>query len=642
MRRKSRLSAIALNFSNRSKGRGSSQCRLQLEPLEERQLLSAVPWTIDSDASTLSIAIPDQPITLNGTDATIQARNQSGGNSGPWNVGNTAHFAGTIDTEYVDGSAIQFLAGQTNFLGVNSGSYRPDPADYTGGTINPDGTASGGDFTGTAIAPGVFGARFRATVQVFGFPVTVDAAFASFYDTKYEIASDALPITAGSFPINTTNIGISDTLVAVDGLTVVTSQPVPDSISRITDAVGPDGELTATIANTGPLTRRLTIPISLALSIPVDNDPSHNLAATATGTIVADATMTAPESTIVGRHLFYNQSGTSTRYDHNDLAINSFDDAAIASDKTAYLWEDAGAATFANVSSYTKGINGIMVDISGSHPSITAADFIFKVGNNNSPGTWSTANAPTSVSVRAGAGVSGSDRVEIIWNGAAAPIKQWLEVITLANANTGLAQEAGHPAGHGDAFFFGNAVGNTGLGDTTANSLVTATDEAAIRANPALVSANIPITNIYDVNRSASVSAVDESAARLNGTNPTTTLKYLNLTTAPAAPEAEVFAGDGDIAFAGDEEIASASGVASALTAPTTTSGGIKIPGWIANRLDSIDLNSGNPARLFQHLHDVNTPGSRKLLQKFDAVADALSLDDELLDSLLADLGLEK
>jgi hypothetical protein len=350
----------------------------------------------------------------------------------------------------------------------------------------------------------------------------------------------------------------------------------------------------------------------------------------------------AEVSTVVARHLFYNQSGTSTRYDHNDLAINSLDDNAIATDKTAYLWEDPGAATFANVSSYTKGINGIMVDISGSHPSITAADFIFKVGNNNSPGTWSTANAPTSVSVRAGAGVSGSDRVEIIWNGAAAPIKQWLEVITLANANTGLAQEAGHPAGHGDAFFFGNAVGNTGLGDTTANSLVTATDEAAIRANPALVSANIPITNIYDVNRSASVSAVDESAARLNGTNPTTTLKYLNLTTAPAAPEAEVFAGDGDIAFAGDEEIASASGVASALTAPTTTSGGIKIPGWIANRLDSIDLNSGNPARLFQHLHDVNTPGSRKLLQKFDAVADALSLDDELLDSLLADLGLEK
>ena len=328
--------------------------------------------------------------------------------------------------------------------------------------------------------------------------------------------------------------------------------------------------------------------------------------------------------------MFYNQSGTSTRYDHNDLAINSFDDAAIATDKTAYLWEDAGAATFANVSSYTKGINGIMVDISGSHPSISADDFIFRVGNNNSPGLWAAANNPTSISVRAGAGVGGSDRVEIIWE-TGAPIKEWLNVITLANANTGLAQKVGYPVGHGDQFFFGNAVGNVGTGDTAANSLVTAADEAAIRANPALVGANIPITSVYDVGRNASVSAVDESAARLNGTNPTTTLKYLNLTTAPAAPEAA----------SADEGNSGDSGVASALAAPALTSLQGGVPRWLVNRLENLDLNSGAPARLFQYLHDANTPRSRALLVKFDAVADALGLDDTLLDLLLADLGLD-
>jgi hypothetical protein len=347
-----------------------------------------------------------------------------------------------------------------------------------------------------------------------------------------------------------------------------------------------------------------------------------------------------PPATIVARQLFYNQSGTSTRYDHNDLAINSFDDLAIATDKTAYLWEDAGAATFANVSSYSKGINGIMVDISGSHPSITAADFIFKVGNNNSPGLWGTANAPTSVSVRAGGGVGGSDRVEIIWNGAAAPIKQWLEVIVLANANTGLAQEAGHPAGHGDAFFFGNAVGDTGFGDTAANSLVTAVDESAIRANPALLRANIPITNIYDVDRNAQVNANDQNIARLNATNSTTVLEYINLTTAPAAPEA-ASADEGDGGEISPLVATDDSGVASALTASAPTSGEVKIPGWLANRLDSIDLNSRIPAKVFQHLHDVSPPGTRALRQTFDADADALGLNGELLDLLLADLGLE-
>ena len=74
------------------------------------------------------------------------------------------------------------------------------------------------------------------------------------------------------------------------------------------------------------------------------------------------------------------------------------------------------------------------------------------------------------------------------------------------------------------------------------------------------------------------------------------------------------------------------------MTAPATPGGDLKVPGWIANRLDSIDLNSGVPAKVFQQLHDMNTPKSRALLQKFDAVADALGLDDTLLDSLQADL----
>jgi hypothetical protein len=339
-------------------------------------------------------------------------------------------------------------------------------------------------------------------------------------------------------------------------------------------------------------------------------------------------------TTIASPRLFYNQSGTATRYDGNNLAINSLDDLAIATDKTAYRWEDAGAATFANVSSYTKGINGIMVDIAGPHGAITAADFIFKVGNNNSPGLWGTANTPTSVSVRAGAGVSGSDRVEIIWN-TGAPIKQWLEVIVKANVNTGLPQAAGYPAGQAGAFFFGSAVGDSGLGDTAVNATVNATDESGARNNPATLAANIPITNIYDFDRNAQVNANDQNFSRLNATNVTTVLKYINLTTAPAAPEADVFAGDEDIAGDG--------GVASALTASAPTSGEVNIPGWLANRLDSIDLssidlNTGIPAKVFQYLHDVNTQGTRALFQKFDAVADALGLDDELLDELLADL----
>ena len=123
---------------------------------------------------------------------------------------------------------------------------------------------------------------------------------------------------------------------------------------------------------------------------------------------------TISRDTYNGPFLFYRES---LRYDTtgNPQAQLPFsDDNAIATDKVAYL-PGSGTANFANVSSYSMGINGIMVDIAGSHPSITAADFVFRVGNNNTPSSWATAPAPVSVSVRAGAGISGSDRVEIIW-----------------------------------------------------------------------------------------------------------------------------------------------------------------------------------------------------------------------------------
>jgi len=158
---------------------------------------------------------------------------------------------------------------------------------------------------------------------------------------------------------------------------------------------------------------------------------------------------------------------------------------------------------------------------------------------------------------------------------------------------------------------------------------VNTTDEIGARNNPANLAANIPITNIYDYDRNAQVNAVDQIVVRNNATNPTTVLKFLNLTTAPAAPEADL--------VAGDEDIAGDAGVASALTAPAAKSEEVKVPGWIANRLDSIDRISGSRARLFQHLYDVNTPDTRKL-QKYDAVADSLGLDDTLLEELLADL----
>ena len=60
---------------------------------------------------------------------------------------------------------------------------------------------------------------------------------------------------------------------------------------------------------------------------------------------------------VVARQLFYNDSA----WDGNNAAANADDDDAIATDKVALL--PGMTATFANYTSYSRGINGLMIDV---------------------------------------------------------------------------------------------------------------------------------------------------------------------------------------------------------------------------------------------------------------------------------------
>lgn len=62
---------------------------------------------------------------------------------------------------------------------------------------------------------------------------------------------------------------------------------------------------------------------------------------------------TATPATVVGRHVFYNHSA----WDSFDAAANAADDMAIAVDKVPLL--PGGTGTFANYTSYSKGLNGM-------------------------------------------------------------------------------------------------------------------------------------------------------------------------------------------------------------------------------------------------------------------------------------------
>ncbi len=200
-------------------------------------------------------------------------------------------------------------------------------------------------------------------------------------------------------------------------------------------------------------------------------------------------------SAVVGRHVFYNQSS----FDGNSAAINPVsDNAAIATDKTPYI-PNGATATFSNITSFSRGINGIMVDLDAgeNHAAITASDFVFTVGNNNTPGSWAAAPAPSAMSVVLGGGVGGSDRVIITWaNGSIS--NKWLEVQVKSNGNTGLVAD--------DRFFWGNKIGDAGSTSPPGLFETTSTDAAQVFAT---IGVGKPITDLRDYNRDGAVTTTD-------------------------------------------------------------------------------------------------------------------------------------
>jgi len=162
-------------------------------------------------------------------------------------------------------------------------------------------------------------------------------------------------------------------------------------------------------------------------------------------TLLLSAEVTAAAS-ISGRYLFYNNSAL----DGSDPAASPEDDAALAAGKVMLL--PGQAVTSANYSSYSRGINGIMVDVDGLGGMPASGDIGVRVYDDQS-GSWAPGPAP-SVSLRSGDGADGSDRVTLIWPDGAI-VNQWVEVKVLSDSNGGgLGLDAD------DVFYFGNSIGD--------------------------------------------------------------------------------------------------------------------------------------------------------------------------------------
>lgn len=253
-------------------------------------------------------------------------------------------------------------------------------------------------------------------------------------------------------------------------------------------------------------TFHVTSPAGFAYDFYIQNDrPVLVTGGAGTGAAGAYTSSTGSEqyvtptpTAIVGREIYYHDSKFAAGGPL--AAVGDF--AAIAPDKDALL-SGAGRATMANVTNYSRGINGLLIDLSGTHGGVSLDDFSFRVGANNLPATWAVAPEPESLVAWDVQGADDSTRLQLIWPSGA--IKdQWLEVTLLANEDTGLSAP--------EVFYFGNKIGETSISESNA-AIVNAADQIAVRSN---TGAFIAIDSPYDFNRDRLVTAHDEIVSRYN------------------------------------------------------------------------------------------------------------------------------
>jgi hypothetical protein len=190
---------------------------------------------------------------------------------------------------------------------------------------------------------------------------------------------------------------------------------------------------------------------------------------------------------VTARWIFYNNSWF-------DRAPNG-DDGAIAYDKVALA--PNCKATFDNLTSYSRGINGIMVDLTGVRDpaAVSVDDFQFRTRSVS--GDWLPLATLPSVSYRP---LAGDARFVLTWPDGTIR-NTWLEVTMLATADTNLPCD--------DIFYFGNLIGEA---VSTSDSMATVDSSDRTALTSSYNQRGVAIDHIADFDRSGVISLSDRVA----------------------------------------------------------------------------------------------------------------------------------
>jgi lipopolysaccharide export system protein LptA len=236
-------------------------------------------------------------------------------------------------------------------------------------------------------------------------------------------------------------------------------------------------------------------------------------ASSASPLFITNGSIIVTPAAVTTRQTFYNNS----YFDGNNPAITAADlTTAVASDKTAL--RPSQAATFANYTSYSKGINGVVIEVDNIQYQPLLSEFEFRTGNTTTPNSWTLMTVAPTMTVES-LGV-GKVRIYFTWPDSTIT-KQWLQVLVKAKGPMGLPLD--------DVFYFGNAIGETG--NQATNTFVDGTDFTYTRDNRHNFLNRATITDPADFNRDSLVDVSDLGFTRDNSTN---FISALKLFTPPA------------------------------------------------------------------------------------------------------------
>jgi ELWxxDGT repeat protein len=176
---------------------------------------------------------------------------------------------------------------------------------------------------------------------------------------------------------------------------------------------------------------------------------------------------------------------------------------SLATDKSALL--PGQSSTFANYTNYSRGLNGLVIDLVGLPVTVTnsqlAASLQFADWNGIAAAGFVElpGDAVPTIAFVPG-GVSGSTRVRITFPDNTVQ-NTWLRVTMLANADTALQTN--------DVFYFGNVIGELDFGNTATRLRVNGQDAALILANQSPGANTAGVTNKFDLDRNGRVNGQD-------------------------------------------------------------------------------------------------------------------------------------